>query len=168
MPPKGSPSRKPTMLFWIEVTDSDDLWETSTGIQIPVVFVIDNDCYFIPIHQKTKRSKPEKLKRVKNIQQNPNVALLIDEYNEDWTRLYFIIIQGKASIIGGKELEQQNELLLLKAHRLLSRKYFQYQKIGIGEYVIMIIPQKVITWKNEWVIDWLIIYNDISTHLFII
>jgi PPOX class probable F420-dependent enzyme len=116
---------------------------------IPVVFVIDNDCYFIPIDEKTKRSKPEKLKRVKNIQQNPNVALLIDEYNEDWTRLYFIIIQGKASIIGGKELEQQNELILLKAHRLLSRKYFQYQKIGIGEYVIMIIPQKVITWKNE-------------------
>jgi len=73
---------------------------------IPVVFVIDNDCYFIPIDQKTKRSKPEKLRRVKNIQQNPNVALLIDEYNEDWTRLYFIIIQGKASIIGGKELEQ--------------------------------------------------------------
>jgi hypothetical protein len=34
------------------------------------------------------------------------------------------MIQGKASIIGGKELEQQNELLLLeKAHKLLSDKY---------------------------------------------
>ena len=64
---------------------------------IPVVFVFDNDCYFIPIDEKTKQPKPENLKRVKNIQQNPNVALLIDEYNEDWTRLYFIIIQGKAS-----------------------------------------------------------------------
>jgi nitroimidazol reductase NimA-like FMN-containing flavoprotein (pyridoxamine 5'-phosphate oxidase superfamily) len=47
---------------------------------IPVVFVFDNDC----IDYKTKRSKPENLKRVKNIQQNPNLALLIDEYNEDW------------------------------------------------------------------------------------
>ena len=115
---------------------------------IPVVFVFDNDCYFIPIDEKTKRSRPEKLKRVKNIQQNPNVALLIDEYNEDWTKLYFIMIQGKASIIGSKELERNELLLLEKAHRLLSRKYLQYQKIGIGEYVIMIIPQKVITWKN--------------------
>jgi nitroimidazol reductase NimA-like FMN-containing flavoprotein (pyridoxamine 5'-phosphate oxidase superfamily) len=44
---------------------------------IPVVFVFDNDCYFIPIDEKTKRSKPENLKRIKNIQQNPNVALLI-------------------------------------------------------------------------------------------
>ena len=117
---------------------------------IPVVFVFDNNCYFIPIDEKTKRSRPEKLKRAKNIQQNPNVALLIDEYNEDWTKLYFIMIQGKASIVGGKKLERQDELLLLeKAHKLLSDKYPQYQKIGIGEYIIMIIPQKVMTWKNK-------------------
>jgi PPOX class probable F420-dependent enzyme len=115
---------------------------------IPVVFVFDNYSYFIPIDEKTKRSRPEKLKRAKNIQQNSNVTLLIDDYNENWRKLYFIMIQGKASIIGGKKLEQQNELLLLeKAHKLLSDKYLQYQKIGIGEYVIMIIPQKVISWK---------------------
>ncbi len=116
---------------------------------IPVVFVFDNDCYFIPIDAKTKRSRPEKLKRAKNIQQNSNVTLLIDDYNENWRKLYFIMIQGKASIIGGKKLEQNELLLLEKAHKLLSDKYLQYQKIGIGEYVIMIIPQKVITWKNE-------------------
>jgi PPOX class probable F420-dependent enzyme len=116
---------------------------------IPVVFVFDNYSYFIPIDEKTKRSRPEKLKRAKNIQQNSNVTLLIDDYNENWRKLYFIMIQGKASIIGGKKLEQNELLLLEKAHKLLSDKYLQYQKIGIGEYVIMIIPQKVITWKNE-------------------
>jgi PPOX class probable F420-dependent enzyme len=82
---------------------------------VPVVFVFDNDRYFIPIDEKTKRSRPENLKRVKNIQQNPNVALLIDEYNEDWRQLYFIMIQGKASIVGGKELEQNEQVLLEKA-----------------------------------------------------
>ena len=56
---------------------------------IPVVFVYDDDYYFIPIDQKSKRSKPENLKRIKNIQQNPNVALLIDEYNEEIVRLEF-------------------------------------------------------------------------------
>jgi PPOX class probable F420-dependent enzyme len=115
---------------------------------IPVVFVFDNDYYFIPIDKKTKRSGPENLKRVKNIQQNPNVALLIDEYDEDWRKLYFIMIQGKASIIGSKELEQNELVLLEKALKLLFSKYAQYQEIGIGEYVIMIVPQKVITWKN--------------------
>ena len=116
---------------------------------IPVVFVFDNYSYFIPIDEKTKRSRPEKLKRAKNIQQNSNVTLLIDDYNENWRKLYFIMIQGKASIIGGKQLEQNELLLLEKAHKLLFDKYLQYQKIGIGEYVIMIIPQKIITWKNE-------------------
>ena len=118
---------------------------------VPVVFVFDNDrdCYFIPIDNKNKRSRPENLKRAKNIQGNTNVALLIDEYNEDWTKLYFIMIQGKASIIGGKKSHQNELPLLEKAHKLLYDKYSQYQKIGIGEYIIMIIPQKVITWKNN-------------------
>lgn len=60
------------------------------------------------------------------------------------------MIQGKASVIGGHRLEK-NELLLLleKAHKLLSDKYTQYQKIGIGEYIIMIIAQKLIIWNNK-------------------
>lgn len=119
---------------------------------VPVVFVYDNDrdFYFIPIDEKTKRSRPENLKRVRNIKENPNVALLMDEYNEDWTKLYFIMIQGKASIIGGKKKLDQNEMsLFTKAHKLLRNKYPQYQKIGVGEYVIMIRPQKVVAWKNE-------------------
>ena len=118
---------------------------------VPVVFVFDNDrgFYFIPIDEKTKRSRPENLKRVRNIKENPNVALLIDEYNENWTKLYFIMIQGKASIIGGKKLEQDKMPLLEKAHKLLRNKYPQYQNIGIGKYIIMIIPQKVIAWKNN-------------------
>jgi PPOX class probable F420-dependent enzyme len=120
---------------------------------IPVVFAYDEEHYYIPIDEKTKQrpSKPEKLKRVKNIQANPNIALLIDEYNEDWTKLYFVMIQGRASLISNKKGEQENELLLLleKAHKLLSEKYYHYQKIGIGEYVIIIYPQKIVTWKNE-------------------
>jgi PPOX class probable F420-dependent enzyme len=125
---------------------------------IPVVFVYDDDHYYIPIDEKTKQQssgKPEKLKRIKNILVNPNVALLIDEYNEDWAKLYFVMIQGRASLMSNnnnnKKGQEQNEpsLLLEKAHKLLSEKYHQYQKIGIGKYVIVIYPQKVITWKNQ-------------------
>ena len=122
-----------------------------TPYLVPVVFVLDNDndYYFIPIDEKTKRSRPENLKRVRNIQENPNVALLIDEYNEDWTKLYFVMIQGKGSILGGKKLEQNEIPLSEKAHKLLHSKYPQYQKISVGEHLIMIMPQKVIAWKND-------------------
>jgi hypothetical protein len=60
------------------------------------------------------------------------------------------MMQGTASLISNKKGEQQNELSLLeKDHKLFSEKYYHYQKIGIGEYVIIIYPQKIITWKNE-------------------
>jgi len=119
---------------------------------VPVVFTFDGKDYYIPIDRKAKRSKSEDLKRVTNIQSNPNVALLIDFYDEDWTKLYFLMIRGKASLISNKEGQTQNKvsLLLKKAHKLLYQKYPQYQRIGIGEYVIMIHPEKITIWKNNY------------------
>lgn len=68
---------------------------------VPVVFVFDGNSYYIPIDKKPKMdTDPERLRRVRNIQENPNVALLIDEYNEDWSKLFFVMIQGKGSLIG--------------------------------------------------------------------
>ena len=62
---------------------------------VPVVFVFDGNHFFIPVDKKRKTAKPEKLKRIRNIQYNPNVALLIDQYDEDWTKLAFVMIEGK-------------------------------------------------------------------------
>jgi nitroimidazol reductase NimA-like FMN-containing flavoprotein (pyridoxamine 5'-phosphate oxidase superfamily) len=59
---------------------------------VPVVFAFDGEHYYIPIDKKTKQepSKPERLKRVKNIQANPNVALPIDEYNVLYRKKFFV------------------------------------------------------------------------------
>jgi PPOX class probable F420-dependent enzyme len=68
---------------------------------VPVVFVFSGNAYYVPIDKKPKRNTdPERLRRVRNIQKNPNVALLIDEYNEDWSKLFFVMIQGKGTLIG--------------------------------------------------------------------
>ena len=112
---------------------------------VPVVFVFDGSHFFIPIDEKRKTSKPEKLKRVTNINENPNVALLIDEYSEDWTKLAFVMIQGKASI-ASKSLQNTQ---LQEAHKKLMTKYPQYQKIGLGEMCIMIKPEKIASWRNS-------------------
>jgi PPOX class probable F420-dependent enzyme len=113
---------------------------------VPVVFIYDGNNFYIPIDEKAKRSKPENLKRVKNIQTNPNVALLIDEYNEDWKKIWFIMIQGNASLINNIESKQNR--LIQRVHRLLYEKYPQYLTTGIGKFCIMIQPQRVINWKN--------------------
>ena len=121
---------------------------------VPVVFAFDKEKYYIPIDGKTKTAKPEKLKRIKNIEVNPTVALLIDEYNEDWKKLFFIMVQGKAAIIskknGGDEGDDEgddDDRLLKLAHKLLYAKYPQYQRVDIGRLVIVIYPQKTIFWS---------------------
>ncbi|MFY9964886.1 MAG: pyridoxamine 5'-phosphate oxidase family protein [Nitrososphaeraceae archaeon] len=141
---------------------------------VPVVFVFDGNSYYIPIDEKPKRDDdPEQLRRVRNIQKNPNVALLIDEYKEDWSKLVFIMIQGKGSLIGkstgqedvkkvrktevvSKQQHHQRQhirnssksrYIIKNAQNLLLEKYPQYQKIGVGQLCIMICPEKVFTWK---------------------
>jgi PPOX class probable F420-dependent enzyme len=113
---------------------------------VPVVFIYDGNNFYIPIDEKAKRSKPENLKRVKNIQTNPNVALLIDEYSEDWKKIWFIMIQGNASLINNIKSKQNR--LIQGVHRLLYEKYPQYLTTGIGKFCIMIRPKRVINWKN--------------------
>lgn len=120
---------------------------------VPVVFAFDGRHYFIPLDEKRKKGPVEKLKRVKNIQHCPNVALLIDEYNEDWSKLVSVMIQGKAYLIGEKDVEENGECcecdndnnkipILKQGHKFLYQKYTQYQKVGIGHHCIIVKPQK--------------------------
>jgi PPOX class probable F420-dependent enzyme len=112
---------------------------------VPVVFVFDGNHFFIPVDEKRKTSKPEKLKRIRNIQDNPNVALLFDEYSEDWTKLAFVMIQGEASIASKGE----GNIQVRQAYKKLMTKYVQYQKVGVGEMCIKITPKKVASWSNS-------------------
>ena len=127
---------------------------------VPVVFAFDGRHYFIPLDDKRKKETVEKLKRVKNIQHCPNAALLIDEYNEDWSKLVFVMIQGKAYLITEGDQDKvertcifnhnnNNTFSVKKGHKLLYQKYTQYKKIGIGKFCIIVKPQKIIFWKNR-------------------
>ena len=113
---------------------------------VPVVFVFDGNHFFIPVDEKRKKTKLEKLRRIKNIQSNPNVALLIDEYSEDWSRLAFVMIQGTASVVKSRP---QADIQLKQALKELTTKYTQYQKIGTGEMCIIIKPEKVASWRSS-------------------
>lgn len=111
---------------------------------IPVVFVFDGAYFFIPLDRKTKTVTPGELRRVKNIEKNARVALIIDKYSEAWEKLWFIMIMGRAGII-----ENKDQIALLKEiHKMLITKYPQYKSIGMGESCIKIQPLKVTSWKN--------------------
>src|SRR5918912_731852 len=113
---------------------------------VPVVFVFDDNYFYLPIDEKRKTVKPEKLKRILNIKKNPHVALLIDEDNEDWTRLAFVMIQGKASIVS----QLREDTWPQEAYKKLMTKYSQYQKIRLSEICIIIKPEKISSWQNSY------------------
>ena len=111
---------------------------------VPVVFVFHENSFFIPLDEKVKTINARKLKRVKNIEKNANVTLLIDKYQNDWKKLFFLMIHGKATVI-----DEKNSKLMDKIHKLLISKYPQYKKIGVGNSCITIHPTKVTFWKNS-------------------
>ena len=120
--------------------------ENNQPYVVPVVFAVDGNNIFIPIDDKTKRVNSNQLKRVKNIQKNPNISFLIDIYDDnDWNNLSYLMIQGKARIAN---LVNDTDIIE-KAHFLLSNKYLQYRNmiVEIGDKCIVIDIQKAITWK---------------------
>lgn len=122
--------------------------ENNQPYLVPVVFAFDGNNIFIPIDDKPKKTiNSNQLKRVKNIQKNPNISFLIDTYDdEDWNNLSYLIIQGKARIVVNR-LKDKNTTINT-AHSLLSEKYLQYKKlVGMGDSCIVIDIQKVIKWK---------------------
>jgi PPOX class probable F420-dependent enzyme len=107
---------------------------------VPICFAFDGRLFYSSIDEKPKRTAPQKLKRVRNIQENPQVALVIDFYNEDWRKLAYILVHGSARVL----LSGANHR---KAVKLLRRKYSQYRKMRIDRLpMILIRPKRTTSW----------------------
>src|SRR5580658_9703538 len=88
---------------------------------VPICFVYDGKLFYTAIDRKPKRVTPDRLARLRNIRAVPRVALLIDEYDEDWTELWYILIRGKAKLIPKSAPKEH-----ARAIRKLRDKYPQY------------------------------------------
>ena len=108
---------------------------------VPVCFAHDGRCLYIALDEKPKDVPVTRLKRVRNILENPSVALVADRYSEDWSRLAFVMVRGQA------ELAQPGADEHAAAVRLLRGKYHQYEEMRIEENpVIAIRPERVASW----------------------
>ena len=85
---------------------------------VPIVFAVDGDDVLSIVDAKPKRT-PE-LKRLRNIAANSNVALLVDEYDEDWQRLWWVRADGGARV-------EESGPARDRAIELLRAKYEQYR-----------------------------------------
>ena len=108
---------------------------------VPVCFVVNERALYITIDQKPK-GDPRGLKRLRNIIENPATAFIADRYDEDWTRLGWIMLRGPAEVLAdGAEHD--------RAQALLRQRYRQYQGMELdGLPVIAIRIQRVTSWGD--------------------
>ena len=80
---------------------------------VPLCFALEGETLYSAVDEKPKRSK--RLKRLENIRRRPEVTLLVDHYDEDWSRLWWVRLDGTATVLDeGPEREQALELLCAK------------------------------------------------------
>src|SRR5271154_5536054 len=68
---------------------------------VPICFTLDGLVFYSAIDRKPKRVAPSRLTRLKNIRETPQVALLVDQYDEDWTCLWYVLVRGEAELVSG-------------------------------------------------------------------
>ena len=88
---------------------------------VPFCYAWDGAALYSAIDAKPKRVAPASLRRIRNIQDNPRVSVVIDEYDEDWERLWWVRADGTARVVeDGPERDT--------TIRLLRAKYLQYER----------------------------------------
>lgn len=100
---------------------------------VPIVFALEGDLVYSAVDPKPKTAR--ELVRLRNIRSEPRVQLLVDEYFEDWRRLWWVRADGIARTVGsGPERD--------RAIELLRAKYPQYAELE-GDFGSAIIVKVV-------------------------
>jgi PPOX class probable F420-dependent enzyme len=107
---------------------------------VPIVFALVGETLYSAVDAKPKSSRV--LRRIENARARPDVTLLVDAYDEDWARLWWVRIRGRARVLD----EGQEALAALDA---LTAKYPQYQEAPPGPPVLAIDAGEWRAWSAE-------------------
>jgi PPOX class probable F420-dependent enzyme len=104
---------------------------------VPIVFALNGDTLYTAVDRKRKRSS--KLRRIENARARPDVTILVDHYEEDWDRLWWIRLRGRARVLDhGDERE--------RALAFLQDKYPQYRAEPPEGAVLAVDVTEVLEW----------------------
>lgn len=116
---------------------------------VPLCYWFDGERIYFAIDEKPKRATGRGLKRMRNIADNPRVAIVIDHYEEDWSQLGYVMIRGLARVV-----EDPEEYL--QALRNLRDKYVQYRGMTFTPEknpIVRIDPVSVHAWGRRFRLD---------------
>ena len=109
---------------------------------VPIVFVLVDEKLYFPLDRKPKRDDDwHMLRRVRNIETNGRVSIVVDRYDEDWTKLAWVLLEGVATIL---ETGEERDA----AARALAAKYAQYDGGGLdGRPVVRVVVERAVQWR---------------------
>lgn len=100
---------------------------------VPICFAIEGEMLYSVVDEKPKRTR--RLQRLRNIEANPRVEVVIDHYDEDWSKLWWVRLRGSATV------EEDAH-----AVELLVAKYPQYREQPPAGPVIAVAIEE----RTEW------------------
>jgi PPOX class probable F420-dependent enzyme len=110
---------------------------------VPLCYARVGDSIYFVCDEKPKRAGPRALKRLSNIAHNPRVALVIDDYDEEWSRLAFLLLRLQAEIVRDED-EYQRALGALRG------RYPQYRAMSLkmsANPIVRLIPNRFHLWR---------------------
>jgi PPOX class probable F420-dependent enzyme len=108
---------------------------------VPIVFALDEDTLYSAVDAKPKASRT--LRRIENARHRPDVTVLVDHYDEDWDRLWWVRLRGRARVLdGGDEAAE--------ALALLVDRYAPYRREPPGLPVLAV---DIVEWRGWAAID---------------
>jgi PPOX class probable F420-dependent enzyme len=106
---------------------------------VPICFDTHQDTLYFAIDNKPKRTT--NLKRLRNIAANPAVSVLVDHYEDDWTKLWWVRVDGTARIVND---EAEGD----RAIELLMKRYPQYRRTPPDGPVVAISIDRISGWSG--------------------
>jgi PPOX class probable F420-dependent enzyme len=108
---------------------------------VPVCYAIVGDSLYITIDEKPKRVDIP-LKRLRNIVENPEVAVTVDRWDEDWRRLAWVMLRGRAEVLAAGEEHD-------RAQARLRERYPQYVAMDLAPLpVIALRIARMLAWGD--------------------
>jgi PPOX class probable F420-dependent enzyme len=109
---------------------------------VPICFALLDGALVTPLDEKPKTAAPTGLRRVRDIERNPAVAVVIDDYSEDWATLRWLQVRGRAALLYPGDDRHPAAVAALRG------KYDQYRDHALEERpVIHITPGHVRSWR---------------------
>ena len=104
-------------------------------------FAFDGAALYSAVDDKPKRTR--ELRRLRNVTANPHVSIVVDHWDEEWSRLCWVIVEGLADVLTeGPDFA--------RAIDALCAKYEQYRAMDLRRdrgAVVRVRPQRILAWR---------------------